>query len=67
MSKVTGKAIDAGLLKRMYTYALPYKKIFYIAVGLTILLALVSPVRPYLVQYTIDHFIMFNDADGLVR
>lgn len=67
MSKVTGKAIDAGLLKRMYTYALPYKKIFYIAVGLTILLALVSPVRPYLVQYTIDHFIMFNDADGLVK
>lgn len=65
MSSVSGKAIDTKILRRIYQYLQPYKKVFYISVGLTILLAVIAPVRPYLVQYTIDHFILKDDASGL--
>ncbi len=66
MSKVTGKALDVDVLRRIYRFLQPYKKQFYIAILLTILLALLAPVRPYLVQYTIDHHILNNDSLGLM-
>jgi len=65
MSSVSGKAIDTKILRRIYQYLQPYLKVFYISVALTILLAIVAPVRPYLVQYTIDHYILKDDANGL--
>lgn len=65
MSSVSGKAIDTKILRRIYQYLQPYLKVFYISVALTILLAIVAPVRPYLVQYTIDNFILKDDANGL--
>lgn len=66
MSKVSGNAIDISILKRIYRYLKPYQKQFYIAIFLTILLAIIAPVRPYLVQYTIDEFVLKNDATGLL-
>ena len=66
MSKVTGKALDVDVLRSIYRFLQPYKKQFYIAILLTILLALLAPVRPYLVQYTIDHHILNNDSLGLM-
>jgi ATP-binding cassette subfamily B protein len=66
MSKVSGNAIDVSILRRIYRYLKPYQKQFYIAILLTILLALIAPVRPYLVQYTIDEFILKNNANGLL-
>lgn len=65
MSSVSGKAIDTKILRRIYQYLQPYRKVFYLSVMLTILLAIVAPVRPYLVQYTIDHYILKDDANGL--
>jgi ATP-binding cassette, subfamily B, multidrug efflux pump len=55
--KGTGKKIfDFSLLRRVFRYAAPYKKKFYISLVLAILLAVISPVRPYLIQLTInDH------------
>ncbi len=66
MSKVSGKALDVDVLRRIYRFLQPYKKQFYIAILLTILLAVLAPIRPYLVQYTIDHHILNNDAMGLM-
>jgi ATP-binding cassette subfamily B protein len=66
MSKVSGNAIDISILKRIYRYLKPYQKQFYIAIFLTVLLAIIAPVRPYLVQYTIDEFVLKNDATGLL-
>ncbi len=66
MSKVSGNAIDVSILRRIYRYLRPYQKQFYIAILLTILLALIAPVRPYLVQYTIDEFILKNNSNGLL-
>lgn len=52
----TGKKIfNFSLLRRVFQYAAPYKRRFYISLGLAILLAIISPLRPYLVQETINH------------
>lgn len=66
MSKISGKAFDSGILRRIYKYLAPYKKTFYLSVLLTIVLATLAPLRPYMVQYTIDHFILEQDAQGLL-
>ncbi|MDX2047081.1 MAG: ABC transporter ATP-binding protein [Chitinophagaceae bacterium] len=57
------KIFDFSLLRRVFQYASPYKRKFYISVALAIILAVISPVRPMLIQYTI------NDAiqNGLVQ
>ena len=64
---VSGKAFDVKILKRIYAFTAPYKNKFFISVGLTLLLAALSPLRPILVQYTIDHYIIKLDGDGLIR
>jgi ATP-binding cassette subfamily B protein len=66
MSSVSGKAIDSKILRRIYKYLAPYKKVFFTSVFLTILLAIIAPVRPYMVQYTIDHYILEQDQQGLL-
>jgi ATP-binding cassette subfamily B multidrug efflux pump len=67
MSSVSGKAFDFPILKRIYSYTFPYKKAFYFSVFLTLLLTFLSPLRPILVQYTIDHFVVTPDYKGLLR
>lgn len=69
MSKetVVGKVFDTGILKRIYAFTKPFKKKFFLSVGLTLLLAFISPLRPILIQYTIDHYIVKLDAVGLGR
>lgn len=66
MSKVSGKAFDYAILRRIYRYLRPYQNKFYLAVFLTVLLAAIAPIRPILVQYTIDKHILLNDTNGLV-
>jgi ATP-binding cassette, subfamily B, multidrug efflux pump len=55
--KSKGKYIfDLSLLKRVFQYAKPYKTKFILSVVMAILLAVVSPIRPWLIQVTInDH------------
>ncbi len=57
------KFLDFSLLNRILRFALPYKKQFILSVLLTILLAVVAPLRPYLIQVTVDKYI----AGGLIR
>lgn len=58
MSEVSGKALDINLLQRVLTYVKPYKTIFILTGVLTLVLALLGPVRPYLIEYTIDNFVV---------
>jgi len=48
---------DFRLLRRVFRYAAPYKRKFYLSVALAIILALTTPVRPFLIQLTVDKFI----------
>ncbi|WP_432708269.1 ABC transporter ATP-binding protein [Pedobacter sp.] len=66
MSKITGEAFNVGLLRRVFQYVKPYRKIFVWSVILTLLLAVMAPVRPYLIKYTVDNFIMTGDYNNLV-
>ena len=42
------------MLRRVLQYAAPYKKKFYWSVFLSVLLALITPIRPWLIQLTIN-------------
>lgn len=67
MSKVSGNAVDVSLLKRVFRYAYPYRRMFIWSIILTILLAILAPLRPWLIQYTLDKFILFGDSSGLLK
>lgn len=51
------KIFDFSLLKRVFRYAAPYKRRLYLSVALAILLAILSPLRPFLIQLTINSYI----------
>jgi|UniRef100_UPI004049E415 ATP-binding cassette, subfamily B, multidrug efflux pump len=67
MAKVSGNAVDVNLLKRVFRYAYPYSRIFAWSIFLTILLAVLAPLRPWLIQYTLDKYILLNDSIGLLN
>jgi len=58
---------DFTLLRRVFQYAAPYKKKFYLSVVLAILLALFTPVRPLLIQLTVNKYIANALADMVVK
>ncbi len=63
----TGSAFDFPLLNRIYALAKPYKRKLYIAITLTLLMSFMGPLRPFLMQYAIDHYIAFNNSQGLIN
>lgn len=48
------KIFDFSLLRRVFKFASPYKNRFYVSLFLAIFLAVISPVRPWLIQLTIN-------------
>ncbi|WP_113652099.1 ABC transporter ATP-binding protein [Pedobacter namyangjuensis] len=67
MSKITGEAFNVGLLKRVFEYVKPYRSVFRWSVVLTLALAIITPVRPFLIGYTVDEYILKNNHSGLVQ
>lgn len=51
------RIFDFGLLRRVLQYASPYKRKFFISLALAIILAVFSPVRPLLIQVTVNDYI----------
>ena len=49
------KKMDVSVLKRVFTFAAPYKKKFYLSIFLAVFLAIIAPVRPLLIQLTINN------------
>jgi ATP-binding cassette subfamily B protein len=60
-----GKAYDARLVRRLWTYVRPYKPIFWGAVLLSPLSQVFGLVQPYLLKLGIDGYVMRGDVDGL--
>lgn len=63
---VSGNIIDFKVLKRVFRFVKPYIGKFYLLVFLTFAMAILAPVRPYLIQLTVDNNIMTGDFQGLV-
>jgi len=57
LSEASPKKFDIAVLRRVFGYAAPYKRKFYLSVVLAILLAFITPVRPYLIQLTVNDYI----------
>lgn len=62
----TGNLVDFQVLKRLFQFAKPYIRRFYLLVFLTIALAILTPIRPYIVQRAIDGYVPDGDYNGLV-
>ncbi len=60
------KIFDFSKLRRVFRYAAPHKRRFFISLFLAIVLAVLSPVRPLLIQYTINNIISKGLVNALV-
>ncbi len=60
------KLLDFSVLKRVFSFTAPYKKKLYISIFLSIALAVISPLRPFLIQYTVNVFIKDRDTYWLI-
>lgn len=67
MSQISGKTWDTGLFKRIMRYIRPYKLTFSITATLVIILAVLGPLRPWLIQYTIDVEVANSNLEGVLR
>lgn len=65
MSKNAGKGIDFSLMKKLYRFVKPHRGLFRSALFTVILISIVSPTRPYLIQYTFDKYILHPDMSML--
>ena len=48
------KVFSFSLLVRVFKFVRPYRAIFYGSVLLAIVMAIFAPIRPYLIQLTVD-------------
>ncbi|OYZ00723.1 MAG: antibiotic ABC transporter ATP-binding protein [Sphingobacteriia bacterium 28-36-52] len=48
------KIFDFSLLKRIFFFVRPYSSYFYLSLVLAIFMAIAAPVRPYLIQLTVN-------------
>lgn len=63
----SGNIIDWSVLSRLMRFVAPYRGRFMAVVVLTIVLGLLTPTRPYLVQYTLDNDVARGDYAGMVN
>ncbi|MFZ6052160.1 ABC transporter ATP-binding protein [Halocola ammonii] len=67
MSSASGKIFDLSILKRVLSYVKPYRKRFVFTGFLVLLLAVLTPLRPYLIRMAVDEGIAKGDADYVMR
>jgi ATP-binding cassette subfamily B multidrug efflux pump len=60
------KLLDFSVLRRVFAFTKPYKKKLYLSIFLSILLAVISPLRPFLIQYTVNTFIKDRNTYWLI-
>lgn len=60
------KTFDLKLLRRIFSFTTPYRTILYLCAVLAIILAVVSPLRPWLIKLSVDKYINNNLLQGLI-
>lgn len=60
------KIFDLGLLRRLFSYTAPYKGSFYLSIALSVILAVIAPLRPWLIQLSVDKYISNKLLEGLI-
>jgi len=64
MDSAKKKLFDFSLLRRIFSYASPYKRKFYWSVALAIFLSVITPIRPWLIQKTVNDYIAKADSSN---
>ena len=64
---LSGRIMDFQVLKRLFSFVKPYKGYFILLIFLTLFLAVLAPVRPYIIQITLDKFVVIGDYNGLIN
>lgn len=62
----SGKIFDLPTLKRLYKFVYPYRKQFFLLIGIIILSAALAPLLPLLIKHTVDVSIANRDMPGLI-
>ena len=63
----SGNIIDWSVLRRLMRFVTPYRGRFTTVIILTIILGVLTPTRPYLVQYTLDNDVAAGDYKAMVN
>ncbi|MGH7765864.1 MAG: ABC transporter ATP-binding protein [Candidatus Binatia bacterium] len=63
--EIFGKAYDLRLIRRLWQFVAPYKRLFWLAMLLLPLLQLFGLAQPYLMKVAIDRYIAGGDLWGL--
>jgi ATP-binding cassette, subfamily B, multidrug efflux pump len=67
MQQSNKKKLDVSILKRVFKYAAPYKSKFYLSLFLSLFLAVMAPIRPWLIQLTINKGIAENSFGYFIQ
>lgn len=62
----SGNIIDFKVLRRIMKFVTPYRGRFYGLIVLTISIGLLSPLRPLLIQWTLDNDVAAGDYNGML-
>ena len=67
MTTVTKKKFDLKILVRLFSFTGPYRKTLILAMVLAVVLAIISPLRPFLMQRSVDLYVATKDVKGLMQ
>ncbi|HTH55159.1 MAG TPA: ABC transporter ATP-binding protein [Cyclobacteriaceae bacterium] len=63
----SGNIIDLNVLRRIMKFVTPYRGRFYLVITLTFVLGILTPLRPALIQYTLDRHVQQDNYQGMVN
>jgi ATP-binding cassette subfamily B multidrug efflux pump len=63
----SGNIIDWSVLTRLMKFVTPYRWRFVVVIVLTVVLGVLAPTRPFLIQYTLDNDVANGDYAGMVN
>jgi ATP-binding cassette subfamily B protein len=63
----SGNIIDFKVLKRIMQFVKPYMGRFYFVIVLTFLLGILTPIRPLLIQHTLDAHVQYGNYWAMVN
>ncbi|MBY0435589.1 MAG: ABC transporter ATP-binding protein/permease [Cyclobacteriaceae bacterium] len=63
----SGNIIDFKVVRRLLGFVKPYKGRFYAVVVLTVVLGVLTPLRPFLIQQTLDNDVAVGNYRGMVN
>lgn len=66
-TKAKRKIFDLSLLRRVFHFAAPYKNKFYGSLALAVILAVMAPIRPLLIQLTVNDGIKGETASHFLN